>query len=181
MSQTSNVNRYKPSRVIRRATLSDLSYLYDLQSTMHHAVGYTPRGGIEDRINTNRIIVVEENGWPAGFINFTHRKDRRTHVSQLAVDPAIWRTAAGTEIMTRILNDARHAGSVRVTLRTALDLDANQFWPTVGFGEVGTEQPLKRILVCWEHDLHIERNALRNVHGIPSCRRRPHSTPSTVA
>ena len=160
---------------------ADLAYLYDLQNKLHDSVGYTPKGGLQERIETGRIIVIEENGWPAGFINYTHRKDRRTHISQLAVDPGIWRTQAGTDVMTRILHDARNAGMRRVTLRTALDLPANEFWPMVGFQEMGCEQGRRRILVCWEHDLHVPTPIRLNVYDIPTCDESIPNHSSTIA
>lgn len=155
----------EPPRIIRPGLPSDLNYLCDLQNRLHDAVGYTPRGGLQERLETGRLVVIQENDDPAGFINFTHRRDRRTHISQLAVDPAIWRTRAGTDVMTVILNAARNAGSECVTLRTALDLPANAFWPTMGFEELGCEQGERRILVCWRHPLYAGGNSLLASHG----------------
>lgn len=154
-----------PPRVIRPGLPADLPYLCDLQNKLHESVGYTPRGGLLDRIQTNRLVVIQENDLPAGYVNFTHRRDGHTHISQLAVDPAIWRTQAGTDLMKTILDGARRAGSHFVTLRTALALPANEFWPTMGFEEVGCEQGQRRMLVCWRHPLSIDGNSLHASHG----------------
>lgn len=153
------------TRLIRPGLPGDLNYLYDLQNKLHDSIGWTPRGGLLERIETNRLVVIQENDLPAGYINFTHRRDKRTHISQLAVDPAIWRTQAGTEIMQHILDGARRAGSTHVTLRSALDLQCNDFWPTMGFEEVGCEQGEHRILVCWHHPLYGDAGSLITSHG----------------
>lgn len=136
-------------RVIRPATSSDVPYLYKLQNDLHDYVGYCPRGGLEQRAGDGRLIVIEENGDPAGFLNFTHRRDRTTHVSQLAVDPQIWRTTAGTDTMRLLVQGAIAAGSRQITLRTALGLPANLFWPTFGFIDQGLVPGERRTLVCW--------------------------------
>ena len=154
-----------PQRIIRPGLPSDLPYLCDLQNRLHESIGYTPRGGLQDRIETNRLIVVQENDLPAGYVNFTHRRDGHTHISQLAVDPAIWRTQAGTRLMQIILDGARRARSQYVTLRTAIDLPANDFWPTVGFEDDGCQQGQRRMLACWRHPLYAEGNSLVASHG----------------
>ncbi len=152
-------------RVIRPGLPKDLPYLYDLQNKLHASVGYTPKGGLQDRIETGRIIVIQENDDPAGYVNFTHRRDGRTHISQLAVDPAIWRTKAGTDLMQMILDGARRARSTHVTLRTAIELPANEFWPTMGFEENGCQMGRRRWLACWRHPLYADAGSLLLSHG----------------
>lgn len=142
-------------RIVRMGVESDLDYIVALMSRLNDSVGFCPRGAIAERIETRRIVVVEENGEPAGYVNFTNRRDRTTHISQVAVDPAIWRTTAGTSIVSTILRSATQAGSQLVTLRSALDLPANDFWPTVGFEDVGGQRGQKRWLICWVHRLGI--------------------------
>lgn len=136
-------------RNVRYAKPGDLSYIYHLQNVLNHSVGHAPRGALQDRIDTARIIVIEENDHVAGFLNFTHRQDQVTHISQVAVDPEIWRNAAGSAIMQVIIQSAKDAGSKALTLKSALDLDANQFWPTLGFIPQGLIQGKRRWLSAW--------------------------------
>lgn len=136
-------------RVVRYATIADLSYLNHLQQTLSHSVGYTPRGALKDRIERRRIIVLEHNGQAAGYINHTHRVDQVTHISQVCVDPQIWRTRAGTLIMRTIAQASRDAGSVAITLRSAMDLECNRFWPILGFTPHGIIEGQRRYLTAW--------------------------------
>ena len=138
-----------PGRVIRSATPADLQYVYQLQNRLHRLVGYTPKGGLVDRIDSHRMIIVEENGDPAGYVTFTHRRDGRTHLPQIAVDPHIWNTKAGTELMTRLVADANHVGSYAITLKSAIDLDVNTWWGQHGFKPQHVEQTNRRTLVHW--------------------------------
>lgn len=145
--------RPNPSRLIRHARLKDLAYVYALQNRLHDHVGYTPRGALDERIRTHRMLIVEENGDPAGYVTYTHRRDRRTHLPQVAVDPAIWRTLAGSELMQRLITSATRAGSYALTLKSAIDLDVNHFWPRHGFTPQHVEQTRTRSLVHWARKL----------------------------
>lgn len=143
----------RDDRNVRYATEADLNFLVALRGKLNWAVGYTPRGAFQDRIERRRIIVIDERGEPAGYINHTHRKDGLTHISQVAVHPDLWRTACGTHVMQTIINAAQDAGSDALTLRSALDLPANYFWPTMGFLPQGTVQGQVRPLIAWARPL----------------------------
>lgn len=141
---------HKPrARRIRWGVPKDLSYVYSIMNRMHDRVGYAPKGGLLDRLETRRIIIVTENDAPAGYISFTHRRDGHTHMSQIAIDEEIWRTQAGTELMQTLISDALTHGSHGITLRTAIDLQANFFWPTLGFLPQRVDTPKRRRQIHW--------------------------------
>lgn len=144
-------------RRVRFGTPTDLPYVYSIMNRMHDRVGYAPKGGLLDRLETRRIIIVEENGDPAGYMSFTHRLDGHTHMSQIAIEEEIWRTAAGTELMQTLIDDARAHGSHGITLRTAIDLDANFFWPTIGFLPQRVDTPKRRRQIHWGLHLDADR------------------------
>ena len=138
---------------MRYATIADATYIWDLSERMRDSIGYAPRGAIVDRIERQRVLVIEENGSIAGFISHTHRIDRLTHLPQIGVDPALWRTRAGTLVMQTVIQAARDAGSTALTLRSALDLPANFFWPTLGFLPQGIIAGQRRTLSAWAKPL----------------------------
>lgn len=140
-------------RPIRSATLRDLAWCYHLQNDLHDHVGYCPRGGLEDRIRTGRILIVEENQEPAGYVSVTHRRDHTTHLTQLAIDPQLWRTRLGSLLWHRITTTAIAAGSIAVTLKCATDLPANAFWHSTGAHVVGIRTDRRRPLLCWTYPL----------------------------
>lgn len=138
-----------PTRHVRWGRPRDLSYVYDIMNRMHDSVGYAPKGGLKDRLETRRILIICENDDPAGYLSFTHRADGHTHCSQVAIEEEIWRTHAGTEIMQTLIDDALEHGSHGITLRTAIDLQANFFWPTLGFLPQRVDQPKRRRQIHW--------------------------------
>lgn len=134
---------------IRTGRPPDLNYLISLQNKHHHEVGYTPKGGILQRLHENRILVIAYNDAPAGYIAFTHRRDGRTHVPIVCVEDALWRHHIGTALMDNLIQRARLAGSYALTLKSAIDLPANHFWPSLGMTPQAVVQPKRRALVCW--------------------------------
>lgn len=140
-------------RHIRYAEPADVHYVYDLAARFTKMVGFVCRGAIAERVDTRRIILVEENGQPAGFVSLTHRVDQTTHLPQIAVEEELWRTHVGTSLMHVLINSATDAGSLAITLRSALDLHANFFWPQFGFLPQGNIAGRKRVLACWAKPL----------------------------
>lgn len=156
-------------RGVRYGIAADVPYLLHLQNKHKHAVGYAPNGALIDRVQTNRIIVLLENDVPAGYLNFTHRLDGITHVSQVAIDDGVWRTRAGTLIMRTLIDSALDGASVAITLKSALDLEANFFWPTLGFLPNGIVQGHRRPLSTWCKPLHVHPLALPDAPTAPKC------------
>ena len=137
------------TRRVRFGTPADLTYVYSIMNRMHDSVGYAPKGGLLDRLETRRIIMLIENDDPAGYMSFTHRRDGHTHMSQIAIEEEVWRTQAGTELMQTLIDGALEQGSHGITLRTAIDLQANFFWPTMGFLPQRVDQPKRRRQIHW--------------------------------
>lgn len=134
---------------IRPAEPADLSFMLDLQNRLNYAVGVIPRGAILERIETRRILTVTVNGELAGFLNYTHRRDRVTHVSQLAIDPELWRQRFGTLALARLMTNAVNLGQDALTLKCAEDLDANSFWETQALDCWGQTNGRRRTLIIW--------------------------------
>lgn len=117
---------------IRHAVPGDLSLIHHLQCKLHHAVGYTPRGGLIARIESRRILVAEDNGDPAGYVSYTHRLDGTTHLPQIAVHPDLWRSSLGRMLWEHLVRSAKCHASTAITLKCATDLPSNAFWTAVG-------------------------------------------------
>lgn len=166
-----------PDRHVRFGTLTDVTYLAHLQDHLHDAVGFIPRGGLKHRVNTRRLIVVEENDAPAGYVTFTRRRDGLVHVPQICVDQAIWRTTAGTQLVTLLRSLALASGARALTLRSARELECNRFWPTQGFTRQGVIQGRRRELLCWA--LPLDGHRFYPVVEIPTAGGIPARNPRT--
>lgn len=134
---------------VRIATPEDVNAIRHIQNRHSKAIGYLPGQAIEERAASARIIVIEENEEPAGFITFTHRRDGRTHVSQLAIDEQLWLLGLGSRCMEVVAAQAADLGQLGVTLKCALDLPAQRFWPRLGFQSGGLTQDRYRQCEAW--------------------------------
>jgi N-acetylglutamate synthase-like GNAT family acetyltransferase len=141
------------ARTVRLGRPSDLAYVYHLQNRMHGSVGYCPRGGLAERLATARIVVVEENGAPAGYVSYTHRRDGTTHLTQIAVEEDIWRTSAGTRLLDWLICDADAHDSRLITLKCAFDLPSNNFWRNSNFLPIAVRTDKRRPLICYARRL----------------------------
>lgn len=136
-----------PDRSIRAATKADISYLRRFQSlAVYRDAGYCPPGALEIRADRGQILMVELNGQHAGYLNFTHRKDGITHISQVAIDYELWRDGHGDAIVTRLCAAAAAAGSRVVTCKVVTTSPANLFWKAMGFIHTADVCGRRRIL-----------------------------------
>lgn len=141
------------TRIVRRATLRDVPTMYALMNKLNAYVGYVPKGGLIDRVETGRIVVAECNGHVAGYVSYTHRRDGLTHLGQVAVHPDLWRTKHGSDLWQWLEGSALMAGSEAITLKVAADIPAVRFWDALGLVAVGFEQPKRRRLIVYAHSL----------------------------
>jgi hypothetical protein len=79
------------------------------------------------------------------------RRDGQVTIHEILVEPSIRRNGWGRVILSR-LRQVR--GAKCIVAKCPTDLDANGWYPRVGFGLVGTEQtPSGRELNVWRLDL----------------------------
>jgi len=125
--------RTAPARAVRAATAADLSFVVDMQRRWSNALGFLPKCCHERYIAAGHVLIVEENGLSAGFLNYTVTSKGLVRVPQVAIDDALLRTSIGSLLLRHITTAARrgHCSAIRLTSRS--DLAANLFWPKVGF------------------------------------------------
>lgn len=121
---------------IRPATPQDLSYLLHLQKRFSNQIGYIPRAGYAGKIDNRQAWLILENDDPAGMLIATHRRDRRTHITQAAVDLDLQRSLHGARGLAYLAQAARFAGSVSFSCSVRCGLDAHAFWRACGFSPV---------------------------------------------
>lgn len=148
------------ARRVRVATLDDLSFVVEQQSRWSGAVGFLPRSTFERYIERGQIIVAEENGWPAGYISFCGASKGLLRILQVAVHLDLLREHVGTDMMTAIETYGLNNG-LSVSRLTCRDgLEANGFWPTLGFVQSAVysrRTTRKRLLREWTKQLRLER------------------------
>lgn len=139
-------------RSVRLATPADLSLVLHLQAVYSDALGFLPRQTHQRYIDANQVVLVCENGTPAGFLSFIPAKTGVCRIPQVAVHPDLLRTALGTTLIGCIAGAALNGGCTMLRLTSRSDLLCNAAWPVLGFVPSGYQTPRnsrKRPLIEW--------------------------------
>jgi N-acetylglutamate synthase-like GNAT family acetyltransferase len=118
--------------MIRVATMADLPYVEHLRRQESEAVGFIPKERYEMEIDGRRggtILVAIENGQHVGFLYATHNRAGVTHVQQVVVQEDARRLKRASEMV----DVATRPTDWLVSLRCAADLEATDFWETLGY------------------------------------------------
>lgn len=143
------VDDFSPPDTIRIATINDLAWILHLQELHRHELGRLHAAAITDKIERQKLLLILENGDPAGYVNSTTRRDHHLHILQIAITEELWRTGHASRAIQYLATRARKRGALYITCRTATDLPANRFWPTLGFKQHGTIKGPQRVLNKW--------------------------------
>ena len=126
--------------LVRHADLTDLPYIEDLRQREWEAVGFIPMERYTQELDGRRaggnLLVVEENGIPAGFA-FISRGFPLTSIIQLAIDSQVRRQEKGSALLSEIHRISMARGRYGLRCRAASDLEACRFWEAMGFRLVG--------------------------------------------
>ena len=122
-----------PGRAVRPATRRDLTFVNHCQRKWRESVGFLPTQVFERYIEAEQLAICEENGLPAGYVNWCGTTKGVTRVIQVAVEPELLRERIGSLLMSMIHNFAIANDQSIIRLTSRVDLFANKFWPTLGF------------------------------------------------
>ena len=120
-------------RIVRVAVSKDLSYLVALQNKWRHTVGFLPTQVLSRYIDQSQVAIAEENGWPVGYVNWCGSSKSILRALQVAVEPELLRGKVGSSLMSIIRQYAAAHELSLIRLTSRVDLEANRFWPTLGF------------------------------------------------
>jgi hypothetical protein len=131
---------------VRLAVPGEWTFLDRLQRRHHAAVGFLSRAALEHAIDRQRVLLVTENGEPAGYLYGKAAYHRRADVAvifQAAICYDARRRLLGTALVEAFA--ARLAARVaQLCLWCAADLDAHLFWSALGFVPVATRAGARR-------------------------------------
>lgn len=103
-----------------------------------------------------------------GGLMFTDDRlsDGEAHVTNVAVDPATWRTGVGRAIMVGLVREARRRGCVSMSLEVRVTNHAAQaLYRQLGFAPAGIRQKYYEntddAIVMWCHDIDSDDYAAR--------------------
>ena len=142
-------------RKVRLATEADLSYVVHLQKIHRSALGFLKQKALLEYIRINQTIIVEENGDPAGYLNWNLTKKGLLKINQVAVDEELLRSRLGRTIYRFIEVAARKAECSVIRALPRGELFVNRWFADLGFNPTAVLKHCNR-----EHIPHIEWSRL---------------------
>lgn len=138
-------------RTVTVAAPSDLPFVLHLQKHWSNNLGFLTRAALAEYIDTKQLLLVRENGQPAGYLNWTCTKAGMVRIPQVALEPELLRTTIGSKIIAHLKRAALRGDCSVIRLTSRSDLHANLFWPTLGFNVTAVfANPTKRNLPLFE-------------------------------
>jgi GNAT superfamily N-acetyltransferase len=112
-----------------------LAHLVDeLQRQATDAVAFYPRAALERAIDRDEIQLAFENGEPCGYLwRGPLRAGRDAVIYQAVIHYDLRRRTHGAQLVAELEHQARVAGATGIRLRCRADLEANEFWRSLGF------------------------------------------------
>jgi len=105
---------------------------------------YVPDESLKYEIQKGNIIAFDYNVFEAGYIWVTFPKNFKSRINQLAVDRELWRKKVGSTVIKVYEQLANKAGMWGSYLTCNTNTPGNDFWPTVGYKEIGRKEGLHR-------------------------------------
>jgi ribosomal protein S18 acetylase RimI-like enzyme len=128
----------------------DLSKIKELADRNKRELGFVLRPAVQQAIDEGRILISRSaSGSVTGFVHFRDRRDTRTKIYELCVGEKYRRLKVGTQIIEHLASVAKTRGQTALELLCPQDLEANAFYPRVGFSRMGDKQGRRRLLNIW--------------------------------
>lgn len=115
-----------------------LQYVDDLQRKNAEALSFYPRQVFERESEKGRIFLGLLNNEPSGYVYVgAANVDVKCH--QVCIQYDARRRLYGASLVVAMEDYALRCGASSLTLRCGFDLDANDFWASLGYGVIATQ------------------------------------------
>ena len=128
------------SFVIVKQHPSLITYIDDLQRKNAEALSFYPRSVFEREAERGRLLLAILDGEPCGYMYMGSAKDGVMRCHQVCIQYDARRRLYGAQLVVAMEADALSRGAWSARLRCGFDLDANEFWKSLGY-------------VCVRHDV----------------------------
>lgn len=122
------------------ASIGDLAYLDHLQLQHRPQLGFLPRAAQLAYLASGRVLLLSINDSPAGFLLWRktlHPDPRLTQpglqIVQICIELGVRRLLHATQLIDSLESQTPLARSAYTRCWCASDLEANAFWPALGF------------------------------------------------
>jgi len=115
-----------------------MPFIVDLARRMTDELGFVPRHAYARDLPLGLVDIQLENNEPCGFLyHGPIRPGHRVTIYQTAIAMDARRRASATALVMNLIQRANLAKARSITLRCAVELDANLFWRAMEFELVG--------------------------------------------
>lgn len=129
----------QPEYTIQRVEPNDqqaTKYLDALQGANSYALGFLTHQALNEHVQNRHVLLAFENSCPCGYLIHGRFADT-TRILQTCVANDARRIQHATALVEGLTTLANNQRVHRISLHCAEDLDANQFWRSIGFTQVG--------------------------------------------
>ncbi|MGC9335284.1 MAG: GNAT family N-acetyltransferase, partial [Anaerolineae bacterium] len=137
----------------RRAALTDLDAIKNLADAHKHELGFVLRPALASSIGREEVFIAQNSQDVIGFVEYHHRRDHQTTLYHIAVESHHRRQGIGRLLVDELIRDAGEHEKEFIQLKCPADLEANEFYRSLGFNRVDTRPNKDRRLVIWNYRL----------------------------
>jgi N-acetylglutamate synthase-like GNAT family acetyltransferase len=141
------------SVTIRKAEMSDLQDIKRIADIHKTELGFIMRPVLVRSIEQEEIFVVANGEGIIGFMQYHHRLDSQTTLHNIVIQSNYRKRGFGHQLETALEMEARCRNQLHIQLKCPEDLPANNFYESVGYEKVDTEQGKLRRLNIWRKNL----------------------------
>lgn len=154
---------------VRLAGPQDIESVKKLADAHRHELGFVVRASLVDACQRGGLFVASvtpikapqsdtrltdhSSSRTVGFVQAHFRRDGQTTLHTIAVDAAYRRHGVGRVLVCALIAAARAREMRCILLRCPIDLQANAFYPSVGFHHERTESGKRRELAVWVYSV----------------------------
>lgn len=117
-----------------------LRYIDSLQRRNAESLSFYPLSVFEREAPRGRLFLGLLNGEPCGYIYAGSRRSATLPIHQVCVQYDARRRLYGASLVVAVEEWALQGGCNAIRLRCGFDLDANEFWASLGYTCVGTQE-----------------------------------------
>lgn len=139
--------------VIRKATLQDLEAIKQIADANKEAIGFVLRPALAQNIEQGWVLVAEKGGVVIGFANYRHRRDEQTTLYEICVAEEHRGNGVGRALLEALMKECRDLGKGYLRLKCPVGSEANAFYASLAFEQLGRERGKNKELILWERAL----------------------------
>ena len=140
---------------VRLAEKKDLNFIDYLQKKNAEELSFYPKTVFEREIDNLRIILAEINNEPCGYL-YHGAENTYCKIHQACIEYDLRGQLYGSKLVRTLIENVKILGVWSVTLRCGSDIQANEFWKSMGFYcEAVTEGGIRRLrdINNWRYDI----------------------------